>query len=261
MVSCVPEKKVASEYLSKRKDILIVIKAPEWVKMVNQIPDSIDSVSYLTQLQKDSVKLIKAKILPHVSDSSLIQNYVLSMKRGFDLMGYKTYIANKNDTVFPVKGNAIFVNIGQIELDEGVYPVRDEIKYHNHLYTADFDLTKIGLCFWLELNRLEDGVPTKTPRVFYTSFEKMNEFDGHFDLDEVSNLMRYYSTTLDITPDYVNGSMIKLGYNHALGLNTMLMNEYIGYKLPNKPDRWLLSLDSEYGVLYRIDALPFEELK
>lgn len=261
LIGCVPEKKIAAEYLASRKNITIVLRAPQWVKMVSQIPDSIDSMPNLTQQYKDSTKLKKTRIISQLSESNLINNYTTSMKRGLELMGYKTYLMNSQDTVMPVKDNAILINIGQIELDEGIHPIRDEINYRKHIYTADFDLGKIEFNFWIELNRLENGVPTKSPRLYYTSFDKIDEFDGHFDLDEETNVMKYYSKSLDITPAYVMGAMIKLGYNHAQGLNTLLMNEYIGYKFPDKPNRLLLGVDNEFGSIYQIEELPFVELK
>ncbi|NWJ50860.1 MAG: hypothetical protein HXX14_08340 [Bacteroidetes bacterium] len=261
LIGCVPEKKIAAEYLTTRQNIIIVLKAPKWVKMVSQIPDSIDSVPDLSEEYKYYAKLKKSRIISQLSESILMDNYVTSMKRGLDLMGYKTYLVSDQDTVMPVKENAILVNIGQIELDEGIHPIRDEVKYRNHVYAADFDLGKIELHFWIELNRLENGVPAKSPRVFYTTFNKISEFEGHFNLDEGTNTMKYYSKSLDITRAYVMGTMIKLGYNHAIGLNTLLMNEYIGYKLPDKPNRALLSVDNEFGLLYQIDELPFIELK
>lgn len=261
VIGCAPEKKIASEYLSTRKDIAIVIKAPQWVELVSQIPDSLDSVPSITKEYKENKKIEKAKILSKLSEPKLINNYIISMKRGFESMGYKTYLWNNQDSTPPVKGNAIFINIGQIEIDEGIHPIRDEVNYRGHLYAADFDLTKIELCFWIELNRLENGVPTKKPRVFYTSFKKMDEFEGHFILDEITNEMKYSSSSLDITPDYVSGSMTKLGNNHASNLNTLLMNEYISYMLSGKQLNSFYSVDESYGVIIKVNSLPFTELK
>ena len=261
LIGCVPEKKIAAEYLTTRQNINIVLRAPQWVKMVSQIPDSIDSIPNMIEEDKYYAKLKKSRIISELSESILMNNYITSMKRGLELMGYKTYLVSDQDTIMPVKDNAILINIGQIELDEGIHPIRDEVKYKNHVYTADFDLGKIELHFWIELNRLENGVPAKSPRVFYTTFNKISEFEGHFNLDEATNTMKYYSKSLDITRAYVMGTMIKLGYNHAIGLNTLLMNEYIGYKLPDKPNRALLSVDNEFGSIYQIDELPFTELK
>ena len=263
LIGCVPERKIATEYLANRKNISIVLRAPTWVKLVSQIPDSIDSVPSLTDDEKYYAKLKKSRIISELSETILMDNYVSSMKRGFELMGYKTYLVSNQDTVMPTKDNAILVNIGQIELDEGIHPIRDEVEYQKHVYVADFDLGQIDIHFWLELNRLENGLPAKSPRVFYTTFNKVCEFEGHFKLDEATNTMKYYSKSLDITKAYVMGTMIKLGYNHATGLNTLLMNEYIGYKLPDKPDRALLGIDGELGsgaFLYRIGELPFTEL-
>ncbi len=260
LFGCTPERKIASEYLSSRKDISIVLKAPQWLKIDNQISDSINVLPDYTQQQKDSIIAVKTKIIPHVSESSLLKSYTLSLKRGLESMGYRTYLAGSQDTVFPVKSAAIFINIGQVELDESSIPVRDEVSYQKKLYVADYDLTKIELCFWLELNRLENGVPAKSPRVFYTSFEKMEEVDGDFYFDEVKDQMDYYSARQELSPEFVEGAIIKLGYEHASGLNTLLMNEYIGYKLPDKKNRQLFAVDKQYGIIYGIDKLPFYEL-
>lgn len=259
-VSCVPEKKVAKEYLVSRKNISIILRAPQMVKMFSQIPDSLDSIPVISEESRYYDKLKRARIINQLSESILMDNYKTSLKRGLELMGYKTYLISDQDSIMPTKDNALLITIGQVELDEKIHPIRDEINYKRHIYIADFDLGKIELNFWLELNRLENGVTLKVPRVLYTYFEKICDFKGDFRLDPATETMKYYSESQNITRTYVLGTMIKLGYKHAIDLNTFLMNEYIGYKLSKKKNMPLFGVDQETQTIYKIKMLPFTEL-
>lgn len=258
-VGCIPEKKIGSEYLNQRQNMTLVIRAPQWVKMVNLSADSIQDKSELSQRQKDSIKYYKSKILKNITDSVLIGNYIKSLKSGFELQGYNTLIASENDTVFPVKGNAFLINIGQIELDEQKYPIRDETQYNRKLYTADYDLTKIELSYWIEVSKIENGISTQTPRLLYDSFNGTDDFDGHFTLNK-DNKMVYISTIQEITPQYVDSVATTVGRDHAFRLNDYLLNEYISYFLPQKQNRVLLGVNQKFGTLIRAYEPPFKEI-
>jgi len=259
-VGCVPEKKIGSEYLSQRRNMTLVIRAPQWVKMVNLSADSILVGSELSQRQKDSIKFYKSKLLKNVSDSILIGNYIKSLKSGFESQGYKTMIASENDSVFPVNGNAFLINIGQIELDEQKYPIRDETQFNRKLYTADYDLTKIELSYWIEVSKIENGNSTQTPRLLYDSFNGTDDFNGHFSLNK-DNKMVYLSTVEEITPEYIDSVSTSIGRDHAFRLNEYLLNEYISYFLPQKKNRILLGVNQKFGTLIRVFEPPFKEIQ
>jgi hypothetical protein len=260
-VGCVPEMKIGSEYLSQRRNMTLVIRAPQWVKMVNLSADSISGRSELSQRQKDSIKFYKSKILKNITDSILIDNYITSLKSGFERQGYKTLIASENDSVFPVKGNAFLINIGQIELDEQKYPIRDETRYNSKLYTADYDLTKIELCYWIEVSKIENGISTQTPRMLYDSYNGTDYFDGHFALNQKDNKLIYLSKVEEITPEYIDSVATTIGSDHAFRLNEYLLNEYISYFLPQKQNRILLGVNQKFGTLLRVYEPPFKEIQ
>ena len=260
-VGCVPEMKIGSEYLNRRQNITLVLMAPEWVKMVNLNPDSIIVDSNLSQREKDSIKYYNSKILQYVNDSTLISNYIRNLKVTLEKQGYKTLIANINDTVFPVKGNAFLIKIGQIELDENVMPIRDETQYQGKLYAADYDLTKIELDFWLDIYKIENGVAVLPSHLLYDSFEKTDDFNGHFYWNNAENQMNYSEDIDEITPKFVNDFASSIGIDHAIRLNTFLLNEYVAYYLPEKTDRILLGVNEDYGTLMKIDEPPFQEIE
>lgn len=261
IVGCVPEMKIGNEYLNKRQNITLVLMAPEWVKMVNLSPDSITSDSNLSQRENDSVKYYNSKILQHVSDSTLITNYIKNLKVTLEKQGYKTLIVNANDTLFPVKGNALLIKIGQIELDENVMPIRDETQYQGKLYAADYDLTKIELDFWIDVYKIENGQAVLPSRLLYDSFEKTDDFNGYFYWNNAENKMDYSEDIDEIMPKSVYDFASMIGTDHAIRLNTFLLNEYVAYYLPEKADRILLGINENYGTLMQIDEPPFQEIK
>ena len=260
-MGCVPERKIGSEFLSQRPGMTLVIIAPELAKMVNLSADSLSDESELSQREKDSIKFYHSKILQNLTDSILIGNYVRSLRKGFESQGYKTMLADRNDSIFPVKGNAILINIGQIELDEQKYPIRDETKYNGKLFTADYDLTKVEISYWIEVSKIENGIAVLPSRLLYDSFDKIDDFQGHFELDESGNKMNYKSLIEAITPEYVNSLATSIGSDHANRLNEFLLNEYISFNLPQKKNKILFGVDQKFSSLIRVYEPPFKELK
>ena len=260
IVGCVPEKKIGSEYLSKLNSITMVIKAPRGVKIVNQSYDSIENWSALSDRERDSVKYYQTKVLQDIVDSTLIINYVRNLQTTFVNLGYKAIIASGDDSVYAVKGDAILVNVGQIELDEKVMPIRDETRYNNKLYGADYDMVKIEFCVWLELSKIENGRAVLPPRVLYDSVEKTDDDDGHFQWDYQKNQMNYVLTQNEVLPLDIYSLASLIGSNHGLRLNDFFLNEYIANFLPQKKDRFLFGVNQKFGTLYRIYEMPFLEL-
>ena len=260
MVGCMPEKQLGTTFLTKRKDMTMVIRTPEWVKMVNMSYDSAKYGTWPTQRGRDSIKFFNSKILQDLTDSILISNYVQSLKSSLEFQGYKTIIASRNDTVFPVKNEAFLINIGQIEIDESKMPIRDETRFNNKLFGADYDLSKIELFFWLEVSKIENGVAIQPARLLYDTDSKIDGDVGHFQWDDQARRMNYIIDENEILPEDVYKLASAMGKDHGLRLNDFLLNEYISFFLPDKKDRLLLGVDPSYGTLIRISDPPFEEI-
>lgn len=259
-VGCAPEKKIGSEFLSKRQNMTMVIRAPEWVKMVNLSYDSVKYGSWPTQRGSDSIKFYNSKILQDVTDSILIGNYIKNLKESFESQGYKTLIVSKNDSVFPVKQNAFLINIGQIELDENLIPIRDETQYNRKLYGADYDQAKVEMSFWIEVSKIENGIAIQPTRLLYDSYEITDEAEGNFQWDYANNRMNYSLKQDEILPNDVYNMSSLMGRNHAIRLTEYLLNEYIAYFLPQKKDRMLFGVDKRFGTLLRTYEPPFQEI-
>lgn len=260
MVSCMPEKQLGTAYLTKRKDMTMVIRAPQWVKMLNMSYDSAKYGFWPSQRGMDSIKFYNSKILQDLTDSVLISNYVTNLKNSLEDQGYKTIIASMNDTVFPIKSEAFLINIGQIELDESKIPIRDETRFNNKLYGADYDLSKIEMFFWLDVSKIENGKALQPPRLLYDS-DNMTDGDvGHFQWDDQAKRMNYSIDEKEILPEDVYKMASTMGTDHGLRLNDFLLNEYISFYLSQKKDRLLLGVDPRYGTLVRIYDQPFQEI-
>jgi len=261
MIGCMPEKQLGTAFLAKRKDITMVIMAPQWVKMVNMSYDSAKYGFWPTQRGMDSLKFYYSKILQDLTDSIIISNYVLNLQHNLEDQGYKTLIASRNDTVFPVKAEAFLINIGQIEIDESKLPIRDETRFNNKLYGADYDLAKIEMFFWLEVSKIENGKAVLPPRLLYDSDDITDGDVGHFQWDDQAKRMNYSIEEKEILPEDVYKLASAKGADHGLRLNDFFMNEYISFFLPQKTDRLLLGVDPQYyGNLIRIDSQPFTEI-
>ncbi|MDP4290291.1 MAG: hypothetical protein Q8908_04350 [Bacteroidota bacterium] len=260
MAGCIPERKIGAEYLSKRQNITLVIRAPEWIKMENLSYDSLKDVEGLSQREQDSIKYYNSQLLQNIKDSTFIGNYVKNLKITLENQGYKTMLASVNDTIFPVTGNAFLINIGQIELDESKIPIRDETQYNGKLYGADYDIAKLEMCFWIEVCKIENGIALQPPRLLFDSQEQTDDDDGYFKLDDQSNKMNYVLNQKEIQPEDVYSYASSIGSDHGFRLNDFLLNEYIAYSLPQKKNRVLLGVNPNFGLLLRIGAPPFQEI-
>jgi len=261
IVGCVPQRELGNKFLNQRHNITLVITTPKWLKMVNLNTDSIVFKDGMTQREKDSVSFYKSKVLQNIKDSVFIANYVKGLRDNLEYQGYKTLVASVGDTIFPVKGDAFLLNLGQIELDEMKYPIRDEKQYFGQLYAYDYDLTKVDMCFWLELYKIDNGVAVEPSRILYDSVENIDDFDGYFFLDPKSNSMKYIKTVKVITADSIQLFARVIGIDHGYRLNEFLLNEYISNFLPANAEKMILGVNPIYGTLERIESPPFEEIE
>ena len=200
VVGCAPEKKLGSDYLIKRQNITMVIRVPKWVKMVNLTTDTINYPFWPTQRGRDSIKFYNSKLLQDLTDSTIIGNYIKSLKENFESQGYKTLIVSENDKVFPIKQNAFLINIGQIELDENSIPIRDETRYNSKLFGADYDQAKVEMNVWIEVSKIVDSIAIEPTRLLYDAFEISDMAEGNFKWDSETNRMNYTLKKDEILP-------------------------------------------------------------
>jgi hypothetical protein len=259
-VGCAPEKKIGSEFLSKRNGITMVIMAPEWVKMENLSPDTINYPSAPTQRERDSIKYYNSKILPNLSDSVIINTYIRNLQESLSSQGYKTLIVSKNDTIFPVQQNAFLINIGQIEVDEKSIPIRDETQYNRKLYGADYDQAKVEMSIWIEICKIEDSIPILPTRMLFDSYEITDQAEGTFQWDYANDRMNYILKQDELLPNDVNNMAKLMGADHGIRLNDYMLNEYIYNFLPQMKDKELFTTDRRFGTVIRTDEPPFQEI-
>src|ERR1035437_1274611 len=246
-VGCAPEKKIGSEFLSKRNGITMVIRAPEWIKMENLSPDTINYPFTPIQREKDSIKYYNPKTIQDLTDSVLIATYIRNLKESLISQGYKTMIVFKKDTIFPVKQNAFLINIGQIEVDEKSIPIRDEIQYNRKLHGADYDQAKVEMNFWIEICKIEDSIAIEPTRLLFDSYEITDQAEGAFQWDYANNRMNYVLKQDEILPTDVYNMAKLMGADHGLRLNDYLLNEYIFNLLPQMKDKEVFTTDRRFG--------------
>jgi hypothetical protein len=259
-VGCAPEKKIGSEFLSKRNSITMVIRAPEWVKMENLSPDTTKFPFWPDQRGRDSIKYFNSKILQDLTDSVLISTYIRNLQESLISQGYKTLIVFKKDTVFPIRGNAFLINIGQIEVDEKSIPIRDETQYNRKLFGADYDQAKVEMSFWIEICKIEDSIAIVPTRLLFDSYEITDQAEGAFQWDYANNRMNYILKQDEILPTDVYNMAKLMGADHGLRLNDYLLNEYIFNLLPQMKDKEVFTTDRRFGTVIRTDEPPFEEI-
>jgi hypothetical protein len=259
-IGCAPEKKIGSEFLSKRNGITMVIRAPDWVKMENLSPDTINYPFSPIQRERDSIKYYNSKILQDLTDSVLISTYVRNLQESLISQGFKTLIVFKKDTIFPVKQNAFLINIGQIEVDEKSIPIRDETQYNRKLYGADYDQAKVEMSFWVEICKIEDSIAIEPTRLLFDSYEITDQAEGAFQWDYANNRMNYVLKQDEILPTDVYNMAKLMGADHGLRLNDYLLNEYIFNFLPQMKDKEVFTLDRRFGTVIRTDEPPFQEI-
>ncbi len=227
-VSCSPQKKFASEFVSKSSKIKVMVLSPEIVYKNNLNTKIVDSLKITDEVIRDSLLWEQSVFFSHINDSLFIANYVLGYKTELAKYGIKIFDQESADSFFSEDSNAYLINIAQLEVEEEDYEYRDETEYYNYVYFHDHLFKAININTWFEINELNDD--SISENMFYATNTITDDLNSSFDFNVFSEKVEYIYEVDSLTLPKIYEYTYLLGRIYATYTFDFMMNRYINKK-------------------------------
>ncbi len=229
LTSCLPEKKLARDFVGKHPDFNLMVLVPDLVFKYNHKGEEIAGLDTLTAEEQDSVLFYNSRYMQYISDSVFLERYVNRFIDELRLLGFNVYLTASLDTFFRGMPQSYQLNIAQLQLDEYTYTHVDRYPADDSVLVRIFPLNAVDFSVWMELSKLNTDGSSK--RLLYATHSVLDDFDGYFYLDPLSFDIgyRYRHDTLQGEEIYQMASAI--GRRHAGYLYDFFLNQYVLYHL------------------------------
>ncbi len=229
-MACSPEKKLAKEFVYAPHKRYALVIPPDFLYKYNRKEWLLDSIKgNFTDEQKDSILWELSRLVKNIDDSV----YILKFIRGFDYQladyGFNVYSLSYMDAFMKYDSNAYIINIPQIELEETVYPYKDETIFDGYTYFHQHYLNALDVSTWFEINAVND---TSQNKVLYANDIMTDELKSSFEYDQITDQVKYFYQidTLDVNDVYQLA--VILGKRYAQYTYDYLLNQYIEQHKP-----------------------------
>ena len=228
--SCLPEKKLAQDFLNERPSFSLLIFPSDFIYKFNHKGEEIDGFDTLTESQQDSALFASSLFMRRIDDSIFLERYTNNFIDECRKLGFKVYLSPELDSSLQQQPQSYLLNIAQLQLDEYTYMYEDRQPMEDSVFFKKLPLDAVDYSIWFELSKLNTSNPVKT--VLYASHTATDDINGTFYLDPWSLEVqyRYYIDTLTLQNLYDMASI--LGTKHADYLFDFFMNQYISFHLP-----------------------------
>jgi len=230
LVSCLPEQKVAHDFVKSGPKIRLLVTPPDFLYKYNHKGEEIEGFDQMTDKEKDSALFYNSVFIQRISDSILLENYINQFIAELRNANFEVFLPEQLDTFLLDKTQAYMVTISQIQLDEYNYPLEDKEPINDTVYYKKFNLNAMDFSIWFELSKVNSDKPRKT--ILYDSESAYDSFDGHFIVDPWTNSVRYkyHIDTLSLKDIY--GMVGYLGAKHGDYLFDFFMNQWVAFNAP-----------------------------
>lgn len=192
--------------------------------------DEAGDTSNMSPQEIDSVFFARSLFLKDVSDSVFLEKFINSMITEFENFGFKVYMESATDTFLFFTTPSYFLNIAQLELEEGHNEFRDSDEFGGNTYYKTFETNAVTYNSWFELSQLN---PKKEGRkLFFTSATIADVVDGYFTENLLTGEIKYKYQIMEIDVDIIYHYCEMLGARYAGYTYDYLMNEYIKIHFP-----------------------------
>lgn len=229
LASCLPEKKLAREFVEKHPTFHLMVLAPDLLYKYNHKGEEIEGFDTLTVLGQDSALYAGSRYIRYVSDSIFLERYMNQFLDELRLLGFEVYLSASMDTFLKGNPQSYLLNVAQLQLDEYIYLHEDRQQTEDSIYYRAFPLNAVDFSAWFELSRINSDNSGK--RLLYSTHTAVDDFDGYFYMDPWSMNVsyKYQHDTLTLEKVYEMASVI--GRRHAGYLFDFFMNQYILFHL------------------------------
>jgi len=250
--SCSPEKKLAKEFVYQTGKKYALVITPDFLYKVNQKTWLLDSIEgLLTDDQKDSALWEMSDYIKNIDDSVFLIKFTRGYSYRLAEYGFDVYGPDYSSEFLKNDSNAFVINIPQIELEETVYPYKDETILNGYTYFHQHYLNAVNVSTWFEINKVNDT--SASEEVMFAGDIITDDLESNFKYDEVSEKLKYFYKIDTLTVNQIYDIAITLGKRYAGYTYDYLLNKYILKREPqlDPPDYyWHYELD--YNKLYPV---------
>lgn len=228
--ACSLERELANEFIktkSRRAALLIV---PEIIFKTNLNTKILDSLKITDKSLFDSVLYAHSRYLQHINDSTFIYNYLMGFSKEFSKFGFDVYLESNTAEFMKVDSNAYLINIAQLELEEVLYPVRDETVLYETYYYHDQKLNGVYINSWFEISQINDTIAND--QVYFASDLITDDLESDFTFNIFSGGVTYVYKIDSLEYDELYKFAFVLGRTYAGYTFDLLLNRYIDARLP-----------------------------
>ncbi|HSN49817.1 MAG TPA: hypothetical protein VLR52_01215, partial [Bacteroidales bacterium] len=152
--ACMPERKLARDFIASPQKISIQVLAPESIYKYNHKGENVKGFNKMTEPQQDSALYASSRYIRLVDDSAYLERYVNLFIDELRRLGFEVFLENSIDTFLNSQPQAYLVNMAQVQLDEYTLPIEDSVPVGDSMYYKRFNLNAVDASTWFEINKL-----------------------------------------------------------------------------------------------------------
>jgi len=252
LTGCSVEQKLGKLFVDSGKPTEYLLLHPSIIFKYNLKEFEVPGADTLDGYLKDSLMIENSLFLKTISDSLLIDQFMVGFGKMLESTGAKVILENSIDTVMEKEGTPYVVNIAQFSLEEYIHPYSsEEVVYDEVIVIDGIDLNAINYNVWLELGRMNTE---KKNKVLFSSDYLLDSMNGTLKQNLLSGKMSYDYTIDTITMPEIYEFARLFGKISAQYLFDYLMNNYIGEYLPEDYpyERYYYHYDPQRNLLYPV---------
>ncbi|OFY49227.1 MAG: hypothetical protein A2W85_15150 [Bacteroidetes bacterium GWF2_41_31] len=233
--ACTIERKTAVAFTKKANVTSLIVLQPDQLFKINQKLYLLDSLGPVDEDREAEVLLENSLFLKDLNDSRFVDNYMLGYKNELARFGFHVYDASTLDKIPAKDSNVIQVSVAQIELEETLYPFRDETQIYGQNYFHDHQLNAVFVNSWFDITPLNNK-----SSIYFATDMLVDQVESTFDYDVFSDQVRYMYNLEPMSTDMLYQFAYDLGRVYAGYTFDYLLNTELDRVLPpeDRTDRY-----------------------
>ena len=224
--ACNPEKKLAKEfvYAPNKRNALVI--TTDFLYKINQKTWLLDSIKgSFTEEQKDSILWELSDYVKNIDDSIFLAKFTAGYNYRLAKYGFDVFTPLTTNMFMERDSDSYIINIPQMELEETIYPYKDETMLNGYTYFHQHYLNAIDVSTWFEINKVNDTILNQ--QTMFASDLITDNLGGTFDYNENTDQLKYYYKIDTLKVKQIYDLAIELGKRYAEYTYDYLLNKYI----------------------------------
>ena len=224
--ACNPEKKLAKEFVYSPNKRNALVITPDFLYKINQKTWLLDSIKgSFTEEQKDSILWELSDYVKNIDDSIFLAKFTAGYNYRLAKYGFDVFTPLTTNMFMERDSDSYIINIPQMELEETIYPYKDETMLNGYTYFHQHYLNAIDVSTWFEINKVNDTILNQ--QTMFASDLITDNLSGTFDYNENTDQLKYYYKIDTLNVKQIYELAIELGKRYAEYTYDYLLNKYI----------------------------------